>query len=70
MARFKPVDRATATGRTKELLDAVKQKFGMVPNITRLMANSPQVLEGVWASAVRSPAAGSIRSCANASRSR
>jgi uncharacterized peroxidase-related enzyme len=24
----------------------VKQKFGMVPNITQLMANSPQVLEG------------------------
>jgi uncharacterized peroxidase-related enzyme len=46
MARFKPVDPAVATGRTKELLDAVKQKFGMVPNITRLMANSPQVLEG------------------------
>ena len=46
MSRFKPVDPATATGRTKELLDAVKQKFGMVPNITRLMANSPAVLEG------------------------
>jgi uncharacterized peroxidase-related enzyme len=46
MSRFKSVDPATATGRTKELLDAVKQKFGMVPNITRLMANSPQVLEG------------------------
>jgi len=46
MARFKSIDPTTATGRTKELLDAVKQKFGMVPNITRLMANSPQVLEG------------------------
>ena len=46
MSRFKPVDPATTTGHTKELLDAVKQKFGMVPNITRLMANSPQVLEG------------------------
>jgi uncharacterized peroxidase-related enzyme len=46
MPRFKTIDPATATGRTKELLDAVKQKFGMVPNITRLMANSPQVLEG------------------------
>lgn len=46
MPRFKPVDPASATGGTKELLDAVKEKFGMVPNITRLMANSPQVLEG------------------------
>jgi AhpD family alkylhydroperoxidase len=46
MARFKSVDPAAATGRTKELLDSVKHKFGMVPNITRLMANSPTVLEG------------------------
>ena len=46
MPRFQPVDPATATGHTKELLDTVKQKFGMVPNITRLMANSPAVLEG------------------------
>jgi uncharacterized peroxidase-related enzyme len=46
MPRFKTIDPATATGRTKELLDGVKQKFGMVPNITRLMANSPAVLEG------------------------
>jgi uncharacterized peroxidase-related enzyme len=46
MARFKSIDPAAATGRTKELLDSVKQKFGMVPNITRLMANSPAALEG------------------------
>src|SRR5258708_10644319 len=46
MARFKSVNPAAATGRTKELLNSVKQKFGMVPNITRLMANSPAVLEG------------------------
>ena len=46
MARFKTIDPAAATGRIKELLDSVKQKFGMAPNITRLMANSPAVLEG------------------------
>lgn len=46
MSRFITINPAIATGRTKELLDAVKQKFGMVPNIARLMANSPQVLEG------------------------
>src|ERR671910_371410 len=46
MARLKSIDPAAATDRTKELLDSVKQKFGMVPNITRLMANSPAVLEG------------------------
>jgi len=46
MSHLKPVDPKTATGQTKELLDAVKQKFGMVPNITRLMANSPAALAG------------------------
>jgi uncharacterized peroxidase-related enzyme len=46
MSRFETIDLAAATGRTKELLDSVKQKFGMVPNITRLMANSPAALEG------------------------
>ncbi len=46
MPRFKSIHPATATGRTRELLDGVEQTFGVVPNITRLMANSPQVLEG------------------------
>lgn len=46
MSRLKPVDPATATGGAKELLDAVQQKMGRVPNITRLMANSPATLEG------------------------
>ena len=46
MSRFKKIDAAAATGRTKELLNSVKQKFGMAPNITRVMANSPAVLEG------------------------
>ena len=35
-----------ASGKAKELLDAVKEKLGLVPNITRAMANSPAVLEG------------------------
>jgi uncharacterized peroxidase-related enzyme len=46
MSRFEKIDATAATGRTKELLDSVKQKFGMAPNITRVMANSPAVLEG------------------------
>lgn len=46
MPRLKVNDPATATGRAKELLDAVKQKMGLVPNITRLMVNSPAALEG------------------------
>src|SRR4051812_19214229 len=34
------------TGRAKALLDAVKGKLGLVPNMTRAMANSPAVLDG------------------------
>jgi uncharacterized peroxidase-related enzyme len=46
MERIVPVDPQTAQGRAKELLDAVKSKLGIVPNMTRAMANSPAVLEG------------------------
>lgn len=45
MERITPVDPNTAEGRTKELLDAVKTKMGIVPNMTRAMAASPVVLE-------------------------
>lgn len=40
-SRIQPVDVDAATGKTKEVLDAVKQKMGRVPNIFKLMANSP-----------------------------
>jgi uncharacterized peroxidase-related enzyme len=46
MTRMTPVDHLTAQGRTKELLDAVKAKLGIIPNMTRTMAVSPAVLEG------------------------
>lgn len=46
MSRITPIDPTTATGRAKELLDAVKAKMGSVPNLTRVMAASPLVLEG------------------------
>ena len=45
MPRLQPVNPSTATGKGKELLDAVKGKLGMVPNMTRVMASSPAVLE-------------------------
>jgi uncharacterized peroxidase-related enzyme len=45
MSRLHAVDPSTATGKAKELLDAVKGKLGIVPNMTRVMANSPAVLE-------------------------
>jgi len=45
MSRLQPVDPSIATGKAKELLDAVKGKLGIVPNMTRVMATSPAVLE-------------------------
>ena len=46
MTRIQPVDPETATGRKKEVLDLVRAKFGMIPNINRGLANSPAALEG------------------------
>jgi uncharacterized peroxidase-related enzyme len=45
MSRLHPVNPSTATGKGRELLDAVKGKLGIVPNMTRVMAASPVVLE-------------------------
>lgn len=45
MQRITPINVETAHGRAKELLDAVKGKLGIVPNMTRAMAVSPAVLE-------------------------
>jgi uncharacterized peroxidase-related enzyme len=45
MPRLNPVDPKTATGQTKELLDGVQSKLGMVPNLMRTFANSPAVLK-------------------------
>jgi uncharacterized peroxidase-related enzyme len=45
MERITPVNLRTAQGRAKELLDAVKAKLGIVPNMTRAMAVSPPVLD-------------------------
>jgi uncharacterized peroxidase-related enzyme len=46
MARLNQIAPESATGRARELLDAVKAKLGLVPNMTRAMANAPSVLEG------------------------
>lgn len=45
MNRIPSVDPNTASGKARELLDAVKVKMGMVPNMMRAMANAPAVLE-------------------------
>jgi len=44
MSRLTQIAPDTATGKTKELLDAVKSKLGLVPNMVRAMANSPAAL--------------------------
>jgi uncharacterized peroxidase-related enzyme len=46
MARITQISPEAATGRARELLDAVKGKLGLVPNMTRAMANAPVVLDG------------------------
>jgi hypothetical protein len=46
MSRLRAIESSDASGKTKELLDTVQGKFGMVPKMTRVMANSPVVLEG------------------------
>ncbi|QDV39421.1 carboxymuconolactone decarboxylase family protein [Tautonia plasticadhaerens] len=46
MARLTQISPESASGRARELLDAVKHKFGLVPNMTRAMANSPAALDG------------------------
>lgn len=46
MTRIQAIAPDQATGKAKELLDAVNAKLGMVPNLARTMANAPAVLEG------------------------
>jgi len=46
MSRIQAINPAQASGKAKQLLDAVQSKLGLTPNLTRVMANSPAVLEG------------------------
>jgi uncharacterized peroxidase-related enzyme len=41
---LKAIDPATATGKTKQLFDGLQQKLGMVPNLAKVLANSPAAL--------------------------
>jgi uncharacterized peroxidase-related enzyme len=49
MIRMTSIDPATATGRTKELLDSTQSQLGRTPNLYRSMAHSPAALEGYLA---------------------
>lgn len=44
MSRIKALNPDETTGKTKELLDTIKSRMGIVPNMMRTMANSPAVL--------------------------
>jgi uncharacterized peroxidase-related enzyme len=45
MTRIPPVSYEQTTGKTRELLNAVKEKLGRTPNMMKTMAQSPAVLE-------------------------
>lgn len=46
MNRIPQLDPAAATGKTRQLLDTVQQKLGVVPNLMKVLANAPAALEG------------------------
>jgi len=46
LARLPLVDPATATGPSADLLSAVNDSLGMVPNFMRALASSPNALQG------------------------
>lgn len=45
MSRLPAIQTESATGKAKQLLEAVQAKLKITPNMTRVMANSPAVLE-------------------------
>lgn len=45
MPRIQPLNPAQATGKARQLLDAVQAKLGLTPNMMKTMAQSPAVLE-------------------------
>lgn len=58
--RITALDPDTATGKAKELFNAVQGKLGMVPNMMRTMGTSPALLNG-YLSLSGALAEGSIR---------
>lgn len=49
MPRIQALQPEQATGQAKQLLDTLNEKFGMVPNLARSLANSPPALQGYLA---------------------
>ena len=49
MPRLDPIDPEQAQGRAKTLLDGVRKRLGMTPNLMRTLAASPAALEALLA---------------------
>ena len=49
MTDFAPVEPQTATGKAADLLAQVRQTLGLTPTMTKVMANSPALLQGYLA---------------------
>ena len=45
MPRITPIDPARASGKTKQLLDEARSRFGVTPNLVKTFAHSPAALE-------------------------
>jgi len=43
--RIQPVDLDNATGEIKRLFTEVRERFGLVPNLFRVLANAPAALQ-------------------------
>src|SRR5215467_12018878 len=49
MARLQAIQAQASMGKAKELLEGVQAKLGITPNMTKVMANSPAVLQAYLA---------------------
>src|SRR3989338_8233541 len=49
VARVSLVDRSTATGSVRTVLDQIHGAFGATPHMFRAVANSPAALQSMWA---------------------
>ncbi len=47
MTRIHPIDLEQANGKTKDLLSAVQKSLGTVPNLFKVAAQSPAVIDGL-----------------------
>src|SRR5690348_6217852 len=46
--RIPPLDPKSATGKTKQMFDEMRAKFGFVPNLFRVLGNAPAALEAYF----------------------